>query len=89
MEDVEIVVGILRSWNINRGFGFLEQPTPSFPIKRYFLHVRDILEGPCPPPVGSLVRFEIAPPLKDGKFPMAKKALIVLAKDFTFSKGAL
>jgi cold shock CspA family protein len=89
MENVEIAVGLLRSWNADRGFGFVEQPTGNFPIKRFFLHVREILEGPCPPPVGSLVRFEVGPPLKDGKFPMAKKALIFLAKDFTFSKGAL
>jgi hypothetical protein len=88
MENVEIV-GILRSWNEDRGFGFIEEPTQTYPIRRYFLHVREILEGPCPPPVGSLVRFEKAPPLGSGKFPMAKKALIVLAEDFNFSKGTL
>jgi hypothetical protein len=83
MEDVTIVIGMLRSWNKDRGFGFVEEPTPSFPIKKYFLHAAEILEGQNPPPVGSLVRFEVGEPGRGGKFPACKKAWIVAPKDVT------
>jgi hypothetical protein len=83
MEDVTIIIGILRTWNRDRGFGFVEEPTASFPIKKYFLHAHEILEGQNPPPLGSLVRFELGAHAPGGKFPSAKKAWIVAPKDVT------
>jgi cold shock CspA family protein len=70
--------GILRSWNSNRGFGFIEVPSNTFPIQKFFIHVSMILEGPCPPPVGSIVRFEPGPSRKEGLLPTALKCWIVV-----------
>jgi cold shock CspA family protein len=87
VEDVIIKIGLLRSWVAPRGFGFIEVPTTTLPLQRYFLHISDILEGSNPPPVGSLVKFEVGPPRKAGQLPLAKKAWIVAPKDVV--KGAL
>ena len=88
MEDVIIKIGLLRSWIVARGFGFIEVPTTTLPLQRYFLHISDILEGSNPPPVGSMVRFEVGPPRKEGQLPLAKKAWIVAPKDVVI-KAAL
>lgn len=69
--------GILRAWS-PRGFGFIEVPRDTFPIQQYFLHVTEIKDGPNPPAVGSIVRFEHAPPRKAGQGPTAKNAWIVV-----------
>jgi cold shock CspA family protein len=79
--NVDVKVGLLRSWNAERGFGFIECPTTKLPLKRYFLHLSEILEGTNPPPVGGLVRFQEAPPRKEGQLPLAKKAWFFDAKD--------
>jgi cold shock CspA family protein len=76
--DSQFKTGILRSWNATRGFGFVEVPSKTFPIQKYFLHVSMILDGPCPPDVGSIVRFAPAPPRKEGQLPTASKASIVV-----------
>lgn len=76
--DSKFKTGILRTWHNTRGFGFIEVPSNTFPIKQFFLHVSMILDGPCPPPVGSIVRFEPGPPFKEGKLPTALKAWIVV-----------
>jgi len=81
MEEVIIKIGLLRSWVAARGFGFVESPTSRLPLERYFLHISDILEGSNPPPVGSLVRFEVGPPRKEGQLPLARKAWIIDPKD--------
>ena len=81
MEDVIIKVGLLRSWLTSRGFGFIESPSTTLPLQRYFLHINDIEHGPNPPLVGSLIRFEVAPPRKTGECPGAKKAWIIDPKD--------
>jgi hypothetical protein len=69
--------GILRTWS-PRGFGFVEVPCNTFPIQRYFLHVSMIKDGPCPPEVGSIVRFEPGPPRKEGQLPAANNTWIVV-----------
>ena len=69
--------GILRTWS-PRGFGFIEVPRNVFPITRYFLHVSQIKDGPCPPEIGSIVRFEPGPPRKEGQAPTANNAWIVV-----------
>jgi len=70
--------GILRTWNNDRGFGFIETPSKTFPIQKYFLHVSMIQDGPCPPEIGSIVRFTPGPPRKDGQLPVANDAWVVL-----------
>jgi cold shock CspA family protein len=70
--------GILRTWSSDRGFGFIEVPSKTFPIQKFFIHISMILEGPCPPPIGSIVRFEPGPPRKEGLLPTATKAWIVV-----------
>jgi len=87
MEDVIIKIGLLRSWVAARGFGFVEVPTTTLPLQRFFVHISDILEGSNPPPVGSMVRFEVGPARKAGQLPSAKKAWIIAPKDV--SAGAL
>lgn len=72
--ESDVKVGLLRSWNAERGFGFVECPSPKLPLQRYFLHITEILEGTNPPPVGGLLRFQEAPPRKEGQLPLAKKA---------------
>jgi cold shock CspA family protein len=67
----------LKSWNEDRGFGILEVPGSTFPLERYFLHISEIKEGPCPPPRNCVVRFEAGPPHKPGQLPCALRALIV------------
>lgn len=83
MEDVEIVIGLLTSWNLDRGFGFVTLPVRTFPIKKYFMHVSDILEGENPPCVGSMVRFEVGPAAPGSKFLSAKKAWVIAPKNVT------
>lgn len=70
--------GILRSWNTDRGFGFIEVPSKAFPLQKFFLHISMIKDGPCPPEIGSIVRFEPGPPRKEGQLPVANNAWIVV-----------
>ncbi len=77
MEEAIMKVGILRSWVAHRGFGFLEVPSNTFPVQMYFLHVSEIQHGENPPPVGSMVRFEIGPARGANKYPNALKAWII------------
>lgn len=86
--ESQFKTGILRTWNNDRGFGFVEVPSNTFPIKKYFIHISMILEGPCPPPIGSIVRFEPGVPRKEGQLPTASKAWIVVLPETT-SKAAL
>jgi len=85
--DATHKTGILRSWNVPRGFGFIESPSPVLPLKQFFLHLSEIQCGPNPPIVGSLVRFEVAPPRKEGQLPLAKRAWIIDPSELT-PKGA-
>ena len=85
--DVAIKIGLLRSWNMERGYGFIDVPSATFPVQKYFLHATDILEGSNPPPVGSIVRFEAGPPRRAGKFPAASKALIIPPGDVQIGSG--
>jgi cold shock CspA family protein len=77
-QESRFKTGILRSWNESRGFGFIEVVRNVFPIQRYFLHVSMIKDGPCPPEVGSIVRFEPGHPRKEGQLPVANNAWIVV-----------
>jgi cold shock CspA family protein len=78
--------GILRKWNAIRGFGFVEVPSSTYPIPTYFLHFSMIQEGPCPPPVGSIVRFEPGPKRKEGDLPTCQKAWIVILPETPAAK---
>jgi cold shock CspA family protein len=75
--DAVYKTGILRSFNVARGFGFIETPAPVLPLLRFFLHISEIKCGPNPPIIGSLVRFEVAPPRKEGQLPLAVRAWII------------
>ena len=77
-QESRFKTGILRSWNATRGFGFVECPRNTFPIQKYFLHVSMIKDGPCPPEIGSIVRFESGPSRKEGQLPVANNAWIVV-----------
>lgn len=76
--DTQYKTGILRGWNAAKGYGFIEVPTSTFPLLKYFLHINEIKDGPNPPPVGSIVRLEPAPPRKPGQLPMAKNVVIIV-----------
>lgn len=75
--DAVYTTGILRSWDIRGGFGFIESPTNVLPLKRFFLHLSEIQCGPNPPIVGSLVRFETKPSRKPGHYPLAVRAWVI------------
>jgi len=81
--DAVYKTGILRSWNIQRGFGFLESPTNVLPLQRFFLHISEIKCGLNPPLVGSLARFEVDPPRKAGQLPLAVRAWIIDPSELT------
>jgi cold shock CspA family protein len=70
--------GIRRTWNSARGFGFIETPSNAFPLQKHFLHISMIKDGPNPPELGSIVRFEPGPPRKEGQLPVANNAWIVV-----------
>jgi cold shock CspA family protein len=81
--DAVYRTGIIRGWNVARGFGFIESPTNVLPLQRFFLHLSEIQCGPNPPVVGSLARFEVAPPRKEGQLPLAKRAWIIDPSELT------
>lgn len=75
--------GILRNWNATRGFGFVECPRNVFPIQKYFLHVSEIKDGPCPPEVGSILRFLQGAPRKEGQYPTATDVTVIILPEKT------
>jgi len=83
MDEPIFKTGILRSWNVARGFGFVERPTAVLPLERYFLHLSEIKCGPNPPLVGSLVRFETAPARKLGQLPLAVRVWVIDPSELT------
>ena len=72
--------GILTSWNKNRGFGFVTLSVKTFPMKKYFLHVSEILEGENPPTVGAVVRFEVSNAAPGRKFLQARRASVEVSR---------
>jgi len=64
--------GKLRSWN-ERGYGIIKCEVRT---ERYFLHVNGIAVGPEAPAVGPMVRFNVAPPYKNGALQPAVDAVI-------------
>ena len=65
--------GVVKSWN-PRGYGLISVNVGEV----YFLHVRNIVEGPEVVPPGSIVHFNVAPAYNNGVFPQAIDARIVL-----------
>jgi hypothetical protein len=64
--------GVLTSWKPLKGFG-------SVVVNRhevYFLHTTNVVEGPENPVLGSVVHFDVAPAVNNGKFPQAVNAVI-------------
>jgi len=65
--------GVLKSWHPLKGFGTVV-------INRheaYFLHTTNVVEGPENPALGSVVYFDPAPAINNGKLPQAVNAVIV------------
>lgn len=60
--------GVLLSWRRN-GFGMVAEGD-----QLYFLHRKNIVDGE--PVVGSVVKFEVAPPFGMGQFEQAVMAVI-------------
>lgn len=67
--------GILTFWNKERAFGFVQTSQR----ESYFLHITRIIDGPIIPTVGSLVQFDVEPPLPGKKQPNAVNAKITAA----------
>jgi hypothetical protein len=65
--------GILSSWLNTYGFVVDENDR----TKSYFLHSSSIIEGPVIPQPGTVVVFEIAPPVKGGKRPICVNARLL------------
>jgi len=78
-QQSEVKVGIIRSWNVVRGYGVI-QCGGYESLERYWLHVSKIRSGTAAPKRGMTVRFEVsACPVPDGHFPRAIKADVDVA----------
>jgi cold shock CspA family protein len=68
--------GVIRSWNLDRGFGIV-RVGPASSLERYFLHVSEIRTGTAEPTPGMTVEFYASPePVKQGNLPKAIDANI-------------
>lgn len=63
--------GVLTKWT-DRGWGIVGVNR----VEAFFLHAKNIDEGPLNPAPGMMVEFDAAPPFKDGKLPAAINAVI-------------
>jgi cold shock CspA family protein len=59
MQDHEKKIGVLRSWNEERGFGIIRVGPPSS-LEKYFLHVSQIRTGTATPSAGMTVHFDVS-----------------------------
>ncbi len=65
--------GVLKSWHPLKGFGMVVVTRH----EAYFLHTTNVVEGPENPTLGSVVSFDPAPAINNGKLPQAVNAVIV------------
>lgn len=68
--------GKLNLWNDERGYGIIR-----IGLEGFFLHISNIIAGE--PATGSWVKFEVAAPYKDGKYPQAINATILATIDYS------
>jgi hypothetical protein len=66
---------ILKSWHPLKGFGIVDISR----TEAYFLHTSNVVKGPENPAPGSIVNFDVSPPMNGGKLPQAVNAVIVEA----------
>jgi cold shock CspA family protein len=73
--------GTLKSWNSEKGYGFVQMRNPNAPDA--FLHIREIrnLASGDMPAVGDVVLLDIAPPDEGRPSPKAVNALIILGPE--------
>jgi cold shock CspA family protein len=69
------MTGLLSFWSKERGFGFVVTDKR----ESFCLHLTEIVEGPLIPAVGSLVEFDVKPPLPGKQHPNAVNAKITVA----------
>jgi len=62
------MIATITAWNFPRGFGFCQTANG----KDFFIHIRNWMEND-PPAVGRKIFFDVAPPIANGKSPMAVK----------------
>ncbi len=72
MEE-QFVTGILEQSFMDRRFGFIKGPGGA----RIFVHQTAMKDGQPIPPVGTRVKFFIAPPHKDGRHMRAVNAEVL------------
>lgn len=81
-QEQNFLTGVLKAWNPIRGFGFVEIPTKTLPVQRFYLHITAIKDGPTNPPlVNSVVRFRTKPAKKIGFLPLAVDATVMDLND--------
>jgi cold shock CspA family protein len=59
MQHQEKKIGVLRSWNEQRGFGIIRVGDQSS-LEKYFLHVSQIRSGTATPSAGMTVCFDVS-----------------------------
>lgn len=69
--DNDFKLGILKSYNQKKGYGFIEEDSDVFPVQGAFAHYTQFRNGPNPPRVGSLVRYRTTSPRQIGQLPLA------------------
>lgn len=69
-----MLTGLLTFWNRDRAFGFIRTEQR----ETFVLHITAITEGPLIPTVGSVVEFEVQPPLPGKKLPNTANAKITV-----------
>jgi hypothetical protein len=76
--------GVLKSWHPLRGFGTVVVTRH----EAYFLHTSNVVEGPENPALGSIVHFDPAPAINNGKLPQAVNAIVEPADGLEVLGGA-
>lgn len=73
--------GTLKSWNLEKGYGFVSMRDPEAPDA--FLHIREIrnLASDDIPAIGDVILFDVAPPADGKPSPRAINALIILGPE--------
>jgi cold shock CspA family protein len=75
MESNKQITGVVRTWNVTRGYGIISVSI----TEQFFLHSRAVVEAPkgMNDPTGCTVYFDVAPALNNGKLSRAINARII------------
>ena len=80
-------LGVLRSWNEQRGFGII-RVGPKNSLERFYLHVSKIRSGTAEPAIGMEVYFDVADALVPDGLPQALLADIIVDEQPASEGGA-